>query len=227
MRKLLFPLAALAILIITSCKNAPKTDHANAGEAVTTVDASTATTMTINLAKSSVQWIGSKPIGGQHTGTINITKGGFLTDAGKILGGYIIMNMQSIQPTDQDEKANAKLKAHLMSSDFFDATQYPEGNFEISSIDPIENAQELENKEATNMVTGNLTLKGIKKSISFPAIIQKTGDEIIADAHFNIIRTDWNIKYNSDASLKDKFINKELNLKIHLVAEKQVAMVIN
>lgn len=227
MRKLLFPVTAIALFLSTSCQNAPKADQANASEAVETTDVSSATTMTINVARSSIEWIGSKPIGSHHNGTINITKGGFLTEAGTILGGYFIMNMQSIQPLDQDEKDNAKLKAHLMSADFLDAAKYPEGDFEISSIAPIENTKNLENKDATHTVTGNLTLKGIKKSISFPAVIKQSGDQIIADAHFNLIRTDWNINFNSDASIKDKFINKEINLKIHLEAEKQVAMANN
>jgi len=220
MRKILFPLAALALIFTTSCQDAPKADQVNANEAVGTPDANAATTMSLDLAKSNIHWIGSKPVGSQHTGTIAITKGGLLSDEGKIVGGFFIMDMKSIQPTDQNDEDNGKLKAHLMSPDFLDAEKFPEGTFEISAVEPLLDAQHLENKDATHTITGNLTLKGIKKIISFPAIIQQTADQIIADAHFNFIRTDWNINYNSDASMKDKFINKEINLKIHLEAHK-------
>ena len=220
MRKLIFPLAACALLLGTSCQDAPKADQVTSGDAVETTNAASATTMSVDLTKSSVQWIGSKPIGTHHNGTITITKGGLLADEGKIVGGYFIMDLKSIQPVDQNEEDNAKLKAHLMSPDFLDAEQFPEGDFEISTVEPLTNTDDLENKDATHMVTGNLTLKGIKKSISFPAVIKQTDDKVTADAHFNLIRTDWNINFNNDASIKEKFINKEINLKIHLEAQK-------
>lgn len=222
MKKSIFSLAVASMLLaVSSCQDAPVADLANTSDAVEANASSTATTMHIDMEKSRIEWIGSKPIGSQHNGTVNMTNGGLLVEDGKLIGGFFILDMKSMTPLDQDEEGNAKLKAHLLSPDFVDAEQFPEGTFEITNIEPLGDVQHLENKDATHTITGNLTLKGISKSISFPATIQENADQVIADAHFNIIRTDWNINFNSDASIKDKFINKEINIKIHLEAHKK------
>lgn len=220
MRKIVLPLAAITLLFTASCNDSPKADLANSSEAVNGTSSDAGTTLNLDLSKSKVEWIGSKPVGKQHNGTIDITKGGLVTDNGNLVGGYFIINTKSITPLDQNEEDNGKLRAHLLSEDFFDAEKHPEGTFEITSVEPISEAGHLENKDANHMITGNLTLKGITKSITFPAVVQESENQVIADAHFNIIRTDWNINFNSDESLKDKFINKELNLKVHIEAQK-------
>lgn len=75
-------------------------------------------------------------------------------------------------------------------------------------------------KEATHTVTGNLTLKDITKSITFPAKIAMAENQVTADANFNIDRTQWGIVYGNDKSLGDKMIASEVNMQLHLVANK-------
>jgi hypothetical protein len=47
------------------------------------------------------------------------------------------------------------------------------------------------------------------------------GNSLIADADFNIDRTQWGIVYGNDKSLGDKFIRPEVNIKLHIEANKQ------
>jgi hypothetical protein len=63
-------------------------------------------------------------------------------------------------------------------------------------------------------------MKDISKSISFPAKVAMSDAQITADSEFNIDRAQWGINYGNDKSLGDKFINPEVNIKLHLVASK-------
>ena len=97
------------------------------------------------------------------------------------------------------------------------------GTFVITSItEGVQNTEDLVMKDATHTITGNLTLKGITKSITFPAKVNVADNKITADANFNIDRTQWNIVYGNDESLGDKFIRPEVNLQVHLVAGQQM-----
>jgi polyisoprenoid-binding protein YceI len=72
-------------------------------------------------------------------------------------------------------------------------------------------------KQATNsLVTGNLTLHGITKQISFPAQIQVTEDAVNVTAEFFLNRFDFDIKYAGKA---DDLIRKEVVLKLKVSAK--------
>jgi polyisoprenoid-binding protein YceI len=75
-------------------------------------------------------------------------------------------------------------------------------------------------KDATHTITGNLTLKGTTKSITFPAKVAVNDNVVTADANFNIDRTQWGLVYGNDQSLGDKFIRPTVNIQLHLVANK-------
>src|SRR5690606_11850656 len=81
---------------------------------------------------------------------------------------------------------NDKLADHLKSKDFFDVEQFPEAKFESTSI--VASADGFD-------VTGNLTLHGVTKSITFPALIEVAEDTITAKAEFSINRKDFEILY--------------------------------
>ncbi|MFT4668127.1 MAG: polyisoprenoid-binding protein YceI, partial [Gammaproteobacteria bacterium] len=73
-------------------------------------------------------------------------------------------------------------------------------------------------------ITGNLTLKGQTKSITFPASVQIAGNSLSAvSLPFKIDRTEWGIKFMSKSildDLKDGFVEDEVSLTINLMAKK-------
>jgi polyisoprenoid-binding protein YceI len=219
MKKLTLTIAAAAMLFAVSCNNSPDADKVEAGDAIE-AQAGTGAELKADANATVIEWIGSKPVGGQHHGTISLKEGSLTIDNNNITGGKFVFDLNSLTPKDQDSTGNAKMQGHLLSPDFLDVAQYPDGTFELVSVTPGVDAATVTNKDATHMVTGNLTLKGVTKSISFPAKVEASNDRVEAHATFNIDRTQWNINYNSDASIKDKFISKEINLTLHLVAVK-------
>lgn len=219
-KKLLLPILA-GSLFLASCQDAPEADNAEATDAQE-VEQVNGNNYAASTSESTIEWIGTKPVG-QHHGTFKIQDGTLILNGGNVEGGSFVIDIKSLTPDDQNDEYNTKLQGHLLSADFFDAENHPTGTFEITTVtEGVENGEGLVMKDATHMVTGNLTLKGITKSITFPAKITVNEDNVIADANFNIDRTQWEMVYGNDQSLGDKFIRPEVNLQLHLVANEQM-----
>mgnify|MGYP002084543859 CR=1 FL=1 len=106
-----------------------------------------------------------------------------------------------------------KLEGHLKDADFFDVSKNPTAEFEISSV-AADTAG-----GGTHKITGNLTLRGVTKSVSFPAKVQvdPAAKTASATANFNINRKDWNISYEGK---KDDLIRNEVNIDLNISASK-------
>lgn len=128
--------------------------------------------------------------------------------------------MKSIVNEDQkDEESNKKLVGHLSSPDFFDVAKFPTAKIEITKVDALNDDTK---PNANFSVTGNLTIKDITKSITFPAEIKIENGILTVKSDFDIDRTDWNIKYGSGKffeNLGDKVINDKFNLNLSIIAK--------
>ncbi len=101
---------------------------------------------------------------------------------------------------------NDRLTGHLKSPDFFDTEQYPSASFRSTGIAAEGDAYS---------VTGNLNLRGVTKSITFPAKITATPDAVTAKAEFSIERFDFKIEYAGKA---DDLINDKVVIRFDLKA---------
>jgi polyisoprenoid-binding protein YceI len=212
----------LGTFAFASCQNAPKADKAEATEAQQPVANANGNAFKADLAQSRIQFIGTKPVG-KHHGNLTLKDGQFTEDNGSISGGKFVIDVKTLKMDDQDSAGNAKLGGHLLSPDFFDAAKYPEIMFEITGVKQgvdSTGGKEVVMKDATHTVTGNLTMKGVSKSISFPAKIAMNGNQVTSEANFNIDRTQWNLSYGNDKSLGDHFIDPQVNIQLHIVANK-------
>ena len=147
-----------------------------------------------------------------------MTSGSLTVDNGNITGDFTI-DMNSITVTDITE-ADGKLdlEAHLKGTGkedgvdhFFNVKTYPTGTFKLTSFDGTK-------------VTGDLTLKGKTKTISFPATLTIADGEVTLESKpFEINRVDFGVNYASKSvfgDLKDKFINDEIELVVKVKAKK-------
>lgn len=215
-------LAAVALFVLAACQSTPKADKAKTGDKKTAA-AYEGVTYKVD-SNQVINFIGTKPVG-EHHGTFAIKEGSVLVKNEVLVsGGKIIIDLKTLQITDKDTSGSAKLKGHLSSPDFFDVNTYPEASFEITSVEPF-NADSVKNaiilQGATHTLTGNFTLKGVTKSISFPAIVTASPNGANIKANFNINRTDWGLLYGNDQSLGDKFIRPEVNISFDITAHKK------
>jgi len=199
---------ALLAVGITSCNNGNPT---NASDAQTAASGE-GQQINLDLTNSVVGFIGSG-VGKEHPGTFNLKEGYVNVSNGKITGGKFIIDIKSLAVSQPEEIYQTMLLPHLLSPDFFDAEKFPEATFEITNVSAPTATEDLSEAGAVN-VSGNLTLKGVTKNITFPAVVKVADKAIKGRAEFEIDRTQWEMHYGNDKQLADKFISP--NVKISL-----------
>jgi len=152
--------------------------------------------------ESTISWVGSK-VTGRHDGGFNQFDGSITLVNGNPVGSSVNLNIDATSIWADNER----LTGHLKSADFFEVETYPEASFESTDIS--------ENPEGGYTVTGNLTLHGVTKSISFPADIEVAEDAIKANAEFAVKRFDFGIAFKGKA---DDLIRDEVVVKFDLKA---------
>lgn len=174
-----------------------------------------ASTFQVDTEKSVVTWVGQK-VAGKHNGTLKIKSGMVQLENDQLKSGEFVLDMNSIDNLDLEGEWKTKLIDHLKSDDFFNVSKYPTGTFKTTNVTPG-------SKTGEYNVTGDLTIKGIKKPISFPLTMAMDKGVAKAKANLSIDRLKWDIKYNSgkffDAKkLGDKMIYDEIQVGLDLVA---------
>lgn len=219
MRKKILSVIVLATVTMfaISCKGEKKNEteaEAAKTEKTATVEA---VKYTVDTANTTVTWKGSKVIGGSHDGTMNVSSGSFALKDGKLESGNFIIDINSLTVLDipADDEGNAKLKGHLLSDDFFDAANHGSAAFTVTGV---------KEENGKTMVEGNLTLKGVKKNISFPATVSVNGNQaMIKSETFTINRADFGMTYGSSSladTVKDRAISDDVELSVNVVANK-------
>ena len=202
-------IASVIAISIISCKDKAKEASTSEAEEVITNEVTT-DKYSVDLTASTIVWKGFKPTGTLN-GTINIESGVLNLNNGKINGGTFLIQMNSIQESENNEK----LEGHLKSADFFDVEKHPNAAFEITGLNEV---------EGKTMLSGNLTLKDIKNNVTFPVNVVNDNDTIAFTSDtFTIDRTKWNVQYKSKSiftDLGEKFINDDIELKITIKANK-------
>ena len=168
-------------------------------------------TFKVDTQKSIILWNGKK-VTGEHSGTIKLAGGTLSLSGTNLTQGSFTIDMSTITSTDG---AGARLEGHLKADDFFGVEKFPTANFVITKVTPA--AGKL-------TVSGNLTIKGITKALSFPATLAVKGNSLTAVAKgVKVDRTKYDIRYGSKSffdSIGDKAIDDEFTLDITLVASK-------
>ena len=174
-----------------------------------------AESVALNTEKSSLQWTGKKVLG-QHTGKVKIQSGTLSTNNGVLTGGEFTIDMTTITCEDlADADYNKKLIGHLNSMDFFNVKEFPAANLKITKVLKVTKVPNTYN------LTGDLTIKGITKSITFPATFKTAGKGFVGNATFTIDRTLWDVRYGSSnffEGLGDKAIRNEIEFKVNLAS---------
>lgn len=159
----------------------------------------------ITSQNSKVEFIGSKVTGSHNGGFQQFS--GEINYAGAPEKSRVSVTIDTNSLTADDPK----LTEHLKTADFFDVAKFPQAKFESTEIKPGGSSG------ATHTITGNLTLHGVTKSVTFPATINVTPDVANVDANFSINRKDFGINY---AGAQDNLIRDDVVLKLTIRANK-------
>ena len=155
-----------------------------------------------------IGFVGSK-VSGSHGGVFQEWSGGVLVgetlETAKLSFEVQVASVFS----DPDERSpwSEKLDKHFINEDFFHADKFPLATFFSKKI-----AKGAEG-DATHTISGDLTMRGVTRPVSFPATVSLTDIEVKAKAEFTINRKEWGIVYKGKP---DDLIRDGVVLKIDL-----------
>lgn len=196
------------LIFLVACHDpAADTSKARTGEAaqVASPAAAQGQKYSITSQNSKIDFVASQ-VTGKHTGSFG-DFAGQINYAGSPETSHVNITIK----TDSITADAPDLTKHLKTPDFFDVAKFPEATFVSTAIKPGgENG-------ATHTVTGNLTMHGVTKSITFPATITVTPDAATVESSFSINRKDFGINY---AGAADNLIRDNVVLNLHVRATK-------
>ena len=197
-------LIAGAPLAFVSCDNpADRTTDAQVREAVEKVTVSDSNGIKYVFTDNSrIGFTGSK-VTGSHDGGFKKFTGHFHIADGKPVGNdhKVVIDMDSTWSDDD------KLTGHLKSEDFFDVGEFPESTFDVTAIEPSGGGKW--------QVSGNFTLHGVTRNITFPATVSHSGELAKIAAEFDIKRKDFGIVF---PGMPDDLIKNEVIIRLELEA---------
>jgi polyisoprenoid-binding protein YceI len=208
MRLGILMLVLTGLMLVTACGN-PATNKSQAvtGEATQAPSAKPAgaETYSITPENSQIEFVGSK-VTGKHDGAFQKFSGE-IHYTGDVTTSHVTITME----TDSLTTDTPDLTKHLKTADFFDVAKYPQAKFESTAI------KAGGDKGASHTVTGNLTLHGVTKSVTFPATIAVAPDAATVDSTFAINRKEFGINF---AGATDNLIRDDVVLTLKLKATK-------
>jgi polyisoprenoid-binding protein YceI len=200
---------ALVLLAGIACAKDPASGKSRAAVAAPKQESAapaSAPLLQVTPATSTIRFIGAK-VTAQHPGRFNDFTGTIaLADSPENSRVEFEVKMASVA---SDEGLD-KLVGHLKSADFFDAANHPVARFTSTEIRPGSTAPDM-----NYTVTGNLELRGTRKSITFPAAIAVTGEAVTVRSEFAINRKDFGIVY---PGMQDDLIKDNVLIQIDLRA---------
>ncbi len=201
-------LSLLALTVVfTSCKNeAPKEETASTDS---TANQLADGTYNIDIAASTVNWKGEMLGLYSHTGNIAVKEGTIEVKDGKIAGGTITIDMNTITPTDSaygKDNPKEKLVGHLTSNDFFNTKDFATATFKISGVENNELKGDLTVRDKTNP-------EAVKEVTVTPS---ENGLTASAKMIFN--RQNYGVAFKMP--VKDKVLSDDIQLDIKLTATK-------
>jgi polyisoprenoid-binding protein YceI len=170
----------------------PTTD--DGGEEVAEIVLPEGTKYIIDNSASNINFTGSK-FSGTHSGGWGKFEGTVIVPDGDFTKAYIRIDIDMKSTFSDDTDLTAK----LVGEEFFEADTYPTSTFIATKIEG--SGEEFD-------VSGNLTLHGITKNLTFPALVELSDNGLIAEAEFSFNRKDFDINYDglADDAIRDNVL---------------------
>ena len=183
--------------------NAASSNSAANSAATAASPATKGESLALNPQNSKVEFTGSK-VTGKHDGGFEKFTGTIDLVNGKPEESSVTVDIEMASVVTDA----SGLTDHLKTGDFFEIEKFPKSTFASTKIvaDTAKGAN-------AYTVTGDLEMRGVKKSITFPAIITVSDADVAVKAEFAINRKDFGIVYAGKA---DDLIRDDVVLRLDL-----------
>ncbi|MDA9563383.1 YceI family protein [Flavobacteriales bacterium] len=159
---------------------------------------------TIAADQSSVQWEGTMVGIYSHSGDIKLQSGALMTKDGMVTGGEFVIDMKSINPTDEnysEENPREALIGHLGTGDFFSVDSIPTASFKVT-------------KAEGNSVMGDLTIKGLTQPGTITDVkVEEKENAVMATGKLVFDRQAFGVAYKA---ANDMVLSDDITLTISL-----------
>ncbi len=212
-------LAAVPVLLLTiaACvedvgkdKVAATVEDAPAEATKTEAAPVAGTPLVVDPAKSSIRAVGAK-VTAEHPIDFKTFKGTVTVDGETVTAVEFAVEMASL------EADHPKLTGHLKNEDFFHVEKFPKATFASTAVKAGAEADATA-KGFTHTVSGDLTLHGQTKRITFPATIEVGSAEVSAKTEFVLNRQDFGVTY---PGRPDDLVQDNVRMTIAFVAPRQ------
>jgi polyisoprenoid-binding protein YceI len=206
--------APLFLLGAVACSDVPEAPAATVQEpqaaaptspAAPAAPAATRESLALDAASSKVEFVGAK-VTRQHAGGFREFTGAIALAPADVTQSQITVRVVTASLFSDDPQ----LTEHLKSPDFFDVAQFPEATFTSTSITTGGTG-------GTHTITGDLTMHGRTKRVTFPATINVEPGRVSATTEFTIDRRDFGIVY---PGMANDLIRDNVVLRLALVANR-------
>jgi len=208
-------LSCLILVSLIACKDPSKdTAKATVTEPATVVPAPTAAAagteaLPIAPESSKIGFVGSK-VTGSHNGGFTKFAGVLHFNTARAEASRLDLDIEMASVFTDAER----LTGHLKTNDFFLVEQFPTAKFVSTEIKAGGEGG------ATHQITGNLTLRGVTKTISFPAVVAITPQAVTAKAEFALPRKQFGVAWEGKA---DDLVRDNVIIKLDVNAPRTAA----
>ena len=144
---------------------------------------------TLNGDNTKLTFVGKKPDGKHEGGFAKLSGTATVPD-----GDITKLTVEIDIDTDSLFSDDPKLTGHLKTADFFDVKNHKTATFKSTKV---------EKTDKLYAVTGELTMLGKTKTITFPASITMNDGGLSVGTSFPIDRTEWGMTYGK-GKIEDK-----------------------
>lgn len=179
---------------------------AESGSATASDEAPSAGTQTfiISMDESSIGWAASVPIGTRRGGWA-VFDGTIEVDLQDFTTAKVDLTIDMKSAYSDAEELTHKLNGE---ENFFNVSTYPTSKFKSTSVKKTSSGYE---------ITGDLTVRDVTKSVTFPATVTLENGRLLAKSEFKMNRKDFGVTYQS--TFGDYIINDIVTVMLDVVAE--------
>ncbi len=220
MKKTILTAVIFGAIIMSACSNNGNKTEAKEAKEVAVSHSESKTIFNKLNQKSQLDWRGSHLGGSQpRYGKIYFKDAKFSVENNMLVNALVVVDMNSltVENYPEGDEQIAILEGHLKADEFFDVTKYPTAKFELTNV---ENAT----GDFSSLVTGNLTILEVTKSIAFKANVSISESSVsFKSEDFTVNRADWNLTYNSEGTAGvpvDYLISNDIGFTIDITLDK-------
>ncbi|GIX00779.1 MAG: polyisoprenoid-binding protein [Pirellulaceae bacterium] len=155
----------------------------------------------LELDKSKISFVGSKPDGTRHEGGFKK----FTVDARADFENPENSSLRIEIDATSLWADDPRLEGHLKNPDFFNVRKYPKIVFESTKIEAPE--------ETKVTITGKLKLLDKTEELVVPAMVETSDSSVILRSNFKLDRFKWGMTYGEGQINKDVDVTVEFHFK--------------